>query len=261
MASDVIAWVILGAVVANSAATVFLAWRTSNLAGSTDSMATATNTTAAATYDSVALQREELDAVKEQLKLARGQSELANRQLELATRQFEQTAEVVKHQLQQPEATAVMAKELQRERELATRPYLTVEVLHPSYLDDLVIHNVGRGPALNCTWAYLEMPATRWRRSKVFHVAPGTGRRLRATDIFLNQPGDPIFTPLMDPGPLNESGAPYVADVHNLFCQDETGTRLYRFIEGRAGYDVWEGDDPQPSWATFLLQEFPGFQR
>ena len=252
MTSDVIAWVTLGAVVANSAATVFLAWRTSNMAGSTAGLAEATN-------DSVALQREELDAVKEQLKLAREQSDLANRQLELVSKEFEQTAEAVEQQLQQAQATTAMANVMQQERELAARPYLTVEILKPAYLDDLTVYNVGRGPALNCVWTYLSREAA-WRYSRGFGVAPGTGRRLRASDTSPAQPGRSTPLNLWDYGQLNDRGEHEVADVHALFCQDETGAKVYRFIEGRVGYDTWQGEEPPPPWVTSLLQEFPGLR-
>lgn len=66
--------------------------------------------------------------------------------------------------------------------------------------------------------------------------------------------------PLWDYGQLNEDGLHEVADVHALFCQDETGTKLYRFIDGRVGYDVWQRGEPEPTWVMNLIQEFPQFR-
>lgn len=242
-------------------ATLAIAIVTGVLALGTIATAIAALWQARSTAASVELQREELNAVKAQVKLTEDQLRLTREDFELARQQFELARDQAQQQLRQAEASTVMAREMKQERELAARPYLTVEILHPPFIDDLMVHNVGRGPALDCVWTHVGKAEPNWRRSKVFNVAPGTGRQLRPNvDLTVTQPGHEIPLALWDYGQLNQDGQHQVVNVHALFCQDETGAKLYRFIDGRVGYDVWQRGDPEPPWVTKLMQEFLGFR-
>ena len=41
---------------------------------------------------------------------------------------------------------------------------------------------------------------------------------------------------------------------HAVFCLDETGRTLYRFLFGQAGVDRWVAGEPPPPWVVELLR-------
>jgi hypothetical protein len=42
-----------------------------------------------------------------------------------------------------------------------------------------------------------------------------------------------------------------------LFCLDETGRTLYRFLFGQPAVDCWVAGEPPPAWAVELLRRIP----
>lgn len=139
-------------------------------------------------------------------------------------------------------ATRDSVDELQKDRELAWRPYLVIAVTSTSSGPDgiaatLDIENVGRGPALDCVHAFISNG--RWSRSSLFAVTPGS----RAADIRSYSKEPPIF------GALFTFDQDDIDNVHVVVCHDAFGDKLYRFVGGRTGFEVWRRDTPRPAWA------------
>ena len=56
---------------------------------------------------------------------------------------------------------------------------------------------------------------------------------------------------------LRRSRAVATGTSHSFFCQDEVGDRLYRFLYGRAGFDVWAAGSGPPVWAQKVIKVAP----
>lgn len=106
------------------------------------------------------------------------------------------------------------------------------------------VTNVGRGPALNCFHAYLFQG--KWSRSPLFGIPAGDKRNVAS-----------VLTPPPIDGALFSYGQATIDNIHVVVCQDSFGDKLYRFIAGRAGFDVWRKQEARPAWVSAALHVEP----
>ena len=148
-------------------------------------------------------------------------------------------------------AAAATVDEIRRDRELAWMPYV---VLEPGAFGSNIgpnemtitgfVTNVGRGPALNCFHAYIG--SGKWSRSPLFGIPAGDKRNVAS-----------VLTPPPIDGALFTYGQEAIDNIHVVVCQDSFGDKLYRFIGGRAGFDIWRKQEARPAWVGAALHIEP----
>lgn len=193
------------------------------------------------------------------VELERSASEVIRQQAEAARRQADAAQE-------QAQSALRTLAELQRERELSWRPRLVVAGADGSLDEEVIrnnlpvspdkftlnvtVRNVGRGPAVSVLAAYFDRGYWWFSRSPtdigprdemVVSLLPAGGDHVLKASLFV----------------VSGQPAPEGKDVHALFCLDEVGSKVYRFLDGRAGLDVWEAGQDRPHWAAPMLEVAP----
>ena len=91
---------------------------------------------------------------------------------------------------------------------------------------------------------------------RTVNIPPGAEQR----EIVLEPPVEGgVHAALLEPTPglysVSLGGRRYA-----LFCLDETGRTLYRFLFGSSGVDRWESGETPPAWVRPLLQRVLGLK-
>lgn len=202
-------------------------------------MATAALQEAETTARSVELQREELQAVKTQAKLTEDQLGLTRQDFELAGKQFELARDQAQQQLKQAEASTIMAREMQQERELAFRPHISWKIGGGTRVVGV---NFDKGPALNTVFCVVEPDEQLWRwHPELVDLSPGQPISLLDDLALFPKQGPPPPRPLV---------GRTVPPRKVAFCEDQLGNR-YRFLPGVVFPDVWHPGETKPDWVTW----------
>ena len=208
-----------------------LAWKTRSLAEETK-----------------VLSRKTADVAEQTRLLGHRTDEVASATHDLA----EQTASVAVHSLAEAEATVALSTESQRDRELAWRPILRVEMGSNERnetngtLDNgrwwqmLRITNLGNGPALDCFW--LKKRDNKWAIVEGFDLdADGVYlSRIESNDGAGNFP-----IGIIDPPPTEQGRG---GQGEAVMCEDVLGTR-WRFLPGFPPERYRPGTPNPPEWA------------
>ncbi len=144
-------------------------------------------------------------------------------------------------------ATLDLAEEARKDRQLAWRPIVDVEVhqwLPDSHGDRLVVHvtNVGTGPALNCR-CFVRRDALYGEGPRFFLKAGETkvGTLEPLSDVDLRRP---VFEPEIPTVRMNQLPPVLVA-----VCSDALD-RYWRFRPGRPPESVSAGEPNPPGWVA-----------
>ncbi len=156
---------------------------------------------------------------------------------------------------------------LRRDRDMRLRPVLefhgcrVIEGAGPRREAILTVSNHGQGLAVN---AYCTCECTDERpgeclvrgpyvSERVSHIPPGAEHR----EIELQPPVESgLHAAFLEPTP-GVSSVSLGGQQYAVFCLDETGRKLYRFLFGQPTVDMWEAGEPAPGWAIELLRRVP----
>ena len=148
------------------------------------------------------------------------------------------------------DATKSLAMEAQTDRELAWRPYLTIELTRDQtggeakWTEDVTIVNIGTGPAIEC--GYFVYRKNSWANLAGFSIRAGSQHDL--SGVAGAPPGDGRFFPegMFDtPGGTSEI-SPRPA-VRVAVCKDILGNR-WRFFEGHVPECIRRDEPSPPPW-------------
>lgn len=162
-----------------------------------------------------------------------------------------QTKSAAQAAKKEAEAATRTVQEIRRDRDLSWQPYLVTGSTTVAAQVTTTAINIGRGPAVNCLYAARSKNG--WMRTGVFALAPGQEKAM----LILDHGDPPLPVALFEYQGLELD---QVDMVRALFCQDVVGDKLFRFIAGRAGHDVWRVGEPAPQWAQTLVRLEPGLQ-
>lgn len=132
--------------------------------------------------------------------------------------------------------------EIQRDRELASQPLLSFQVLEQPGFQ---IVNFGRGPAINVVGVYQH--GADWFRTR------------EPVDLAPNNPVTVPATPQSDSIADPEGVVKYrLRDGRGaaVFCQDQLG-HAYRFGSHKVAPDIWRPGTPAPDWMNWYLNHLP----
>jgi hypothetical protein len=145
-------------------------------------------------------------------------------------------------------ATNRLADEARLDRELAWRPYLTMEtraehVQGDSWSYRIGVKNVGSGPALQTS--VFQLRGERWGKSGPFSFAPSDAG---AFNVLPEPPSTPVPA-----GVFDEPGENRSANVRVAVCKDMLGN-MWRFVDGHEPDMVPRGAPTQAlTWARLYL--------
>jgi hypothetical protein len=183
-------------------------------------------------------------------------AEATQREADATVREAEETARAAKATLEQAELAREALQASAHAQELEWRPLVAMEpntfgsTTGPEIFEvKASFVNVGRGAAVNCGHAYTANGL--WSYSPLFNIPAGESRQ-----ITTNLRGAPLPAQLFG----LEGSVPASPVRHVVVCQDGLGDKLFRFVDGRAGFDVWHGRDPKPPWAEEALNLWPSLE-
>ncbi|MHB1526450.1 MAG: hypothetical protein ACYCZN_09250 [Candidatus Dormibacteria bacterium] len=145
-------------------------------------------------------------------------------------------------------ASRESVEEIRRSRELDWRPFLSLGAGRVPEKDAAVFRvagdvvNVGRGPALYCSWGYTR--SGRWAITLgKFTLAPGEVRGVTFGEI---------MTPV--PEALFAINGKVMDDSHVLVCRDGILGAWYRFLPTQGTLDRWDFKGESPDWFAALAR-------
>ena len=149
------------------------------------------------------------------------------------------------------QASRESVEEFRRSRELDWRPFLTFGAGRlpdkgaPAFRGVGDVVNVGRGPALYCTWGYTS--AGRWGVTiGKFALSPGEQKSIAF---------DEIRTPV--PVALFAYRGKVIDDSHVLICRDGILGTWYRFLPIQGTIDRWDLKGEAPDWFAAFMELHP----
>jgi hypothetical protein len=133
-------------------------------------------------------------------------------------------------------------REVQRDRELGFRPYLSWKLGAGTHVLGV---NLGRGPALNTIFCVVDDHGWRWFPELV-DFSPGQEVTQADQLVLTAQQGAPPPRPQVG----------QIVPRKVAFCEDQLGNR-YRFLPGKVAADVWRPGEAKPDWVLWYEQTAP----
>jgi hypothetical protein len=147
--------------------------------------------------------------------------------------------------LSEASATAQLAREARRDRDLAWQPLLAVEeitqrVQPEAWHLDLTITNVGNAPVVSCLCFAYE--SSKWGFVRGFSLSPGAQRKV-TVDGTREHDGVSFPDGILDPGPDSQKSGPTPGGqrIVVLVCSDVL-ERRWRFLPGYAPESIPIGE-------------------
>jgi hypothetical protein len=162
-----------------------------------------------------------------------------------------QTRDAAQASRKEAEAATRTIEEMRRDRDLSWQPYLITGHATVAAQRTTTVINIGRGPAVNCLYANRFRGA--WAKKGVFGLGPSQEEVMWTPEAA----APPIPAALFEYKGLELDN---VDQVEAIFCQDVVQDKVFRFIVGRPGYDVWRTGDLPPQWGQALVQLEPHLQ-
>ncbi len=244
---------------ATAAATIVLAlvgglttWQNSRLVAAATEQARLTREQAESSERLVRAAVEEAESAREQASASRDLVSAAIDQATASRAQAEASQHLAQAAAMQARAAVELVEETRVDRQLGFQPFVTAEVRQRGdhggrqYVQ-VVVANIGRGPALHAAVAYHEFPDE------------AAGHLFGASPFFDMGPGESdSFTLYLDAGAAAQAFRRLVDDLPDpavaVAFEDVVGNR-YRWASGggfRRQPDVWRrSDQVQPDWARW----------
>jgi hypothetical protein len=159
------------------------------------------------------------------------------------------------------EAGKQTVAEIQRDRELEYRPYVSWNIVAQTRANERIVapgtarvSNFGRGPAIHClcclAWMDTSADPIQLATTFLFDLSPqDTG------DLTLESRAGWMPNEEMAGSPI-PAGPP---GLRFAFCQDQLGNH-YRFLPYRLEADVWR-EGPKPRWLDFYLEHLKALSK
>jgi hypothetical protein len=155
---------------------------------------------------------------------------------------------------------------LRRDRDLRLRPILELHgcgvgpATGPQGTAVLTVWNHGQGLAVNAFGVGecqdrtdARLPVEPYMSVRTVHIRPGAEN----VAIQMQRPAEgELHAALLTPTPGVYS-VQRGDERYAVFCLDETGRTLYRFLFGQPAVDGWVAGDPPPAWAVEALRRVP----